>query len=151
MPDEEGDTSTAPPHGVGSDPSTWPTGRLLSAAARRVELAWNGYLSRWHLTHASLPVLAHLAAGPRSQRDLAGVLGVTEQTTSRIVVGLERTGYVSRENDPSDGRRRVLSLTEAGLRALHALDDAPAVEALVDHGLEPEQESELRTLLLRFL
>src|SRR5690625_2311111 len=52
-------------------PESWPTGRLLSAAARRVERAWDAYLEQWNLTHASVPVLVVLTRGPLSQREIA--------------------------------------------------------------------------------
>lgn len=133
------------------DPRDWPTGRLLSAAARRVERAWDGYLARWHLNHASVSALAIVAARSCSQRELAAALGVTEQTTSRIVAGLARQGYLQREPDARDGRRRLLAATASGRTALRELDRAEAVAGLVDHGLSPEDEARLRELLMRFL
>ena len=53
------------------DPAQWPTGRLLSTVVRRIEHDWNAHLSAWDLNHACFPVLLHLLAGPRSQRELA--------------------------------------------------------------------------------
>ena len=41
----------------------WPTGRMLSAVARRIEREWNAHLAHWDLNHASLPVLAFLSRG----------------------------------------------------------------------------------------
>ena len=43
-------------------PRSGPSGRLLSAAARRVERDLNAHLAAWDLNHASLPVLVHLSA-----------------------------------------------------------------------------------------
>ncbi|WP_069387992.1 MarR family winged helix-turn-helix transcriptional regulator, partial [Cellulosimicrobium cellulans] len=97
-----------------SDPTRWPTGRLLFAVARRIEREWNAHLGQWDLNHAGFPVLMHLLGGPRSQRELAAESGVTEQTMSRIVARLERSGYVTRTGDPADRRRRAVELTEAG-------------------------------------
>lgn len=141
-----------PRHGVDPDPDTWPTGRLLSAAARRMEQAWNAHLAGWHLTHASLPALAFLRRGPLSQRELATALGVTEQTTSRIVAGLERHGYVERRPDPADARRHELLITTSGAHALEALDDGGAsADAAVGQRLTPAEEADLRALLRKFL
>ena len=100
------------------DPAQWPSGRLLSAAARRVERDFNAHLAAWDLNHASLPVLVHLSRGPLSQRELAAACGVTEQTTSRVVARMERTGYVTRTPHDQDRRRLVLTITEAGRAAL---------------------------------
>ncbi len=138
-------------HGVDVDPSQWPTGRLLSAAARRMENGWNAYLAGWNLNHASLPALAILMAGPLSQRELAAALGVTEQTTSRIVAGLERHGYVTRERHTDDRRVRLLAATPTGRRVMQELDDAGSVDSIVRHELSPDDEARLRELLLRFL
>ncbi|GAB2616200.1 MarR family winged helix-turn-helix transcriptional regulator [Pseudactinotalea suaedae] len=144
-------TPTQPDHGVGVGPEAWPTGRLLSAAARRMENEWNAYLARWHLNHASLPALAILLARPLSQRDLAAALGVTEQTTSRIVAGLERNGYVTRQRLPDDRRVRLLAATGEGAAVMHQLTAAGSVDSIVEHGLSAEEEATLRRLLMRFL
>jgi MarR family transcriptional regulator, organic hydroperoxide resistance regulator len=125
----------------------WPTGRLLSAAARRVEREWNAHLSAWDLNHASLPVMALLARSDHSQRELAAVVGVTEQTMSRMLDRMERIGHVSRTTHRTDRRRHVISLTVAGHRVLlEAADPAPA-ERMTTRGLTGDQVAQLRELL----
>ncbi|WP_277051351.1 MarR family winged helix-turn-helix transcriptional regulator [Ruania albidiflava] len=137
--------------GVGDAPEDWPTGRLLSAAARRVERAWDAYLARWSLSHASLPVLAVLVGGELSQREIAAHLGVTEQSMSRMVAGLERSGYVQRSRDTADRRRHTVQITAAGRRALRELNLRDAIDSLVGHDLSDAELADLRGLLLRFL
>ena len=61
----------APRRAVTDGPETWPTGRLLVAAGRRVMTAWDEAMTPLGLTHATLPVLVLLARSPHSQRDLA--------------------------------------------------------------------------------
>ena len=80
-------------------------GRLLSTAARLVEHEWNAALARLDLTHAGLLTLHALVAGPHTQRQLAGLSYVEEQTMSRVLDRLERSGYVTRERDARDRRR----------------------------------------------
>jgi len=92
----------------------WATGRLLSAAARLVEHAWNGHLSQWDLNHAGLAVLHVLLGGPQTQRELAAAVQVEDQTMSRTVERLERSGYVERRRDTTDRRRVVVTLTPQG-------------------------------------
>lgn len=137
-----------PTYGVGDDPEQWPTGRLLSTVARRVERAWDAYLERWSLTHGSVPLLAMLAAGPSSQRELAAQMHVTEQTVSRMVVRLEGAGYLRRALDESDRRRRVVELTPAGATALAAVGDPTVAESLVTAHLDDGQLRALRAILL---
>ena len=132
-------------------PETWPTGRLLSAAARRVERAWDAYLQRWNLSHASVPVLVVLARGSLSQREIAAKMHVTEQSIGRVLRGLQASGYITRTRHPEDRRRHVVAVTSEGLAALHALDDAQSVESLIGTSLSPQDTAELRKLLIRML
>lgn len=136
---------------MGEAPDGWPTGRLLSAAARRVERAWDDYLSRWSLSHASVPVLAVLVGGERSQRAIAAHLDVTEQAISRMVASLERLGYVVRSRHPQDRRRHTVQITPAGQHALAELNVRDAIDSLVGHDLSDTELADLRRLLIRFL
>ena len=129
----------------------WPTGRMLSAVARRIEREWNAHLDRWGLNHASLPVLFLLAGGSLSQRELATASGVTEQTMSRIVSRLERSGYVRRAAHATDRRRHDVTLTEPGRQALFAAGDPRVAEEMSVRGLAPEQVAALRDLLSAML
>jgi DNA-binding MarR family transcriptional regulator len=92
----------------------WPTGRLLSTAARLVEHAWVEALEQLGLTHAGLIVLHVLDAGSLSQTELAKSARVEVQTMSRTLERLEREGYIAREKHPADGRRHVVTRTPAG-------------------------------------
>lgn len=129
------------------DPATWPTGRLLSAAARRVEREWDEHLSAWGLGHAGLPVLVVLSYADRSQRELAAATNVTEQTMSRLVARLERIGYVTRAPHADDRRRHVIALTALGRDVVAQAADPTPSEAIVARGLTPEQVTTLRELL----
>ena len=93
---------------------TWPTGRLLSTAARLVEHAWLEALDALGLTHAGLIVLHLLEDEPATQIDLARGARVEAQTMSRTIERLERDGYVARGSDPSDRRRRIVARTPIG-------------------------------------
>ncbi|QCQ91051.1 MarR family winged helix-turn-helix transcriptional regulator [Rhodococcus sp. SGAir0479] len=93
---------------------SWPTGRLLSTAARLVEHAWEEVLREHDVTHAGLIALHTLTSGARSQRDLARACQVTDQTMSRTVERLARGGFVQRETDPADERRVRVTITDAG-------------------------------------
>lgn len=134
-----------------TDPGEWATGRLLFAVARRIEREWNAHLGRWDLNHAGFPVLMHLLGGPRSQRVLADESGVTEQTMSRIVARLERSGYVTRTDDPADRRRRAVAVTPAGREAGLAAARRRPAEELATRGLDDAQVAALRDALLTLL
>jgi DNA-binding MarR family transcriptional regulator len=92
----------------------WPTGRLLSTAARMVEHAWADALDKLGLTHAGLIVLDLLDKGSLSQAELAKFARVQAQTISRTLDRLDRDGLVTRVKHPEDGRRHVVARTESG-------------------------------------
>lgn len=133
------------------EPARWPTGRLLSAAARRVERAWDSHLEHWQLSHGSFPVLVLLARADHSQRELAAAMDVTEQTMSRMLARLERAGYLARARHASDRRRHVVTLLPAGRDVLAAAMDPRPVESLATQGLTPAQVDALREALLVIL
>ncbi|NAZ84225.1 MarR family transcriptional regulator [Kineococcus sp. R8] len=101
-----------------SEGADWPTGRLLSTAARLVEHAWDDVLTGYGLTHSRLVILHLLSAGPATQRELARRSGMEEQTMGRMLRGMEEHGHVRRERDPADRRRSVVTATDDGRRAL---------------------------------
>ncbi|GAB7045982.1 MarR family winged helix-turn-helix transcriptional regulator [Catenuloplanes indicus] len=106
-----------------ADVDSWPTGRLLSVAARMVEARFDDFLAGLGLTHAGLITLHHLADGPLPQRELARRSRVTDQTMSRTIDRLARTGHITRSTDPADRRRTVAVITPLGTRALTAARD----------------------------
>lgn len=116
----------------------WPLSRLLITASRLVEHDIAVDLRPYHLTHASFGVLALVQGGSMSQRQLAGATRVEEQTISQTVDRLERMGMVTREKDPADRRRFLITVTEPGKAAFrHATRQDRAEQAL--EGL-PEAE-----------
>ncbi len=128
----------------------WPTGRLLSMAARLVEQSWEHVLREYNLSSAGLVVLHVVAPGPATQREIAKACRVTDQTASRTIERLERLGYVHRQTDPRDERRKSVTGTPAGRRVYEALlereqNDPGLIAAIGDH------EPALRRLLIELI
>src|SRR5436305_7020811 len=74
---------------------------------------------RFPLTHGS--VLGRLdREGPQGVSDLATKERVRPQSMAQTVADLEADGYVARHPDPTDGRRALVELTEAGRTTLQA-------------------------------
>ncbi|MGN6271830.1 MAG: MarR family winged helix-turn-helix transcriptional regulator [Protaetiibacter sp.] len=99
----------------------WPTGRLLSVAARLVEQRWRERLDQAQLTHAGLIVLHLLADRPLTLGELARRARVTAQTMGRTVDNLARDARVRIVVDPGDRRRRLVERTDAGTRTMEGL------------------------------
>jgi DNA-binding MarR family transcriptional regulator len=86
---------------------------------------------------------------------LAHRSGMTHQSMGELVHGLERGGYLERRPDPSDGRARLIHLTEAGRdlvrcaiahsHEIQALWDRQVQEAGHDLDLKELLETALRT------
>lgn len=128
----------------------WPTGRLLSMAARLVEQSWEHVLREYDVSSAGLVILHVVAAGPATQREIAQACRVTDQTASRTIERLERLGYVSRQTDPRDERRKSVTSTAAGRRVYEALlererNDPALIAAIGD------REPALRRLLIELI
>jgi DNA-binding MarR family transcriptional regulator len=99
----------------------WPTGRLLSTAARLVEHSWNEKLGAIGLTHAGVIAIEVLAAqGPMTQAQLAQFVRVQAQTMGKTLSRLEAHGHIARVRSTSDRRSHVVSLTERGKEAATA-------------------------------
>ena len=100
------------------EPAAWPMGRLLAAAARRVERDWDERLREIGLPHAGLIAIDILIrTGPTGADTIARVARVQPQTMSRTLERLERDGLVERSPHPDDRRRRVVIVTDAGRAA----------------------------------
>ncbi len=111
------------------DLARWPTGRLLSTAARLVEGAWTARLAEQGLTHAGLMALHELGHdAPMAVHDLAARCQVTPQTMTRTVDRLERDGLVERNRALADRRSVEVSLTEPGRAAYGQAVDMSAAE-----------------------
>lgn len=78
------------------------------------------------LEHAGYPglrtrhgyVVQRLLSGDHTATDIARSLGVTQQAASKTVAELVQLGYVRRDVDAHDGRRRALALSDRGLAAV---------------------------------
>ena len=135
---DDADQPVAGPPGDLGDLARWPTGRVLSTAARLVEHAWDDALRAWDLNHARYAVLALLLPGAATQRDLARRAGVEEQTMGRILRHMEEHGHVERHRDPDDRRRTVVTATARGRTSFAEVAAAVDVERLV---LDPLHEA----------
>jgi len=103
------------------DMDQWPTGRLLSTAARLVEHSWNEKLGAIGLTHAGVIAIEVLdAQGPMTQAQLAQYVRVQAQTMGKTLSRLEAHGHIARVRSTSDRRSHVVSLTERGKEAVTA-------------------------------
>ncbi|UGT43762.1 MarR family transcriptional regulator [Nocardia yamanashiensis] len=105
------------------------------------------------LSPGSASALATLArSGPMRLSDLAQVERVSAPTMSRMITGLEKAGYVSRDADPEDGRAQLLSVTGSAHDLVSGLTSARIQRfAVAMERLDPEQRAALRSALLTLI
>jgi DNA-binding MarR family transcriptional regulator len=107
-----------------------------------------------HTAHNLKPRQFHLLGllhdhGPMGQRELGQTMDVDPSILVTLLNPLEADGFVSRERDPADRRRHVVTLTPAGqrhfdsaARAQHEAEDA------LFAGLDDDQRQQLRSALV---
>lgn len=86
------------------------------------------------------------------QVGLAQLVGIDRSTTALVVGKLEEAGYIEREEDPTDRRRKLLVLTDLGRQAL--ADLAEPARRSQERALAPftaKQRDTFLRLLKRFV
>ena len=87
--------------------------------------------------------------GPMTASDLARQDRISPQSMGVTVAALEQRGLIARDRDPQDGRRIMLSLTEAGRQVVHSRRGARTkriARALRD-GFTPAELAQLRAII----
>jgi DNA-binding MarR family transcriptional regulator len=121
--------------------------RDLRVVVSRLRRRLRGLALDGDLTPPQTAVLTRLwKEGPSSASALAGAERVRPQSMATIVAALEQRGLIERTPDPEDGRRQVISLTEAGRQ--RAESDRQVREEWLARAIhERYSESERRTIL----
>jgi len=106
-------------------PPTEPIGLQVTRTARVVNRAFDQALAE---AGGSLPVWLVLmslkAQSHRTQRDLAGAVGIEGPTLTHHLHRMEAAGLVSRTRDPGNRRVQQVALTDEGEQAFHRLRTA---------------------------
>lgn len=96
-------------------------------------------------------LLELIGRGLAQPKDLSAALGLVPPAVSTMISELEARGLITRQSDPSDGRRVQLELTEAGRTARARLNEAWQHASLERLSSFSEEELELCVSLLRKL
>jgi DNA-binding MarR family transcriptional regulator len=98
------------------------------------------------LTLPETTTLARLdRGGPTTAAALAKVEQISPQSMGATLRALEDRGFIERRPDPDDGRQAVISISEAGLRAL--LDVRAVRTQLIAHALASALTAEERAVV----
>ncbi len=106
---------------------------------------------REQLTRETAAFLLHLAeAGPMTLTELSRHLDRAPSTLSEMVDHQATKDLIRREPDPQDGRRKLLTLTDEGLRVLYEVMPAVLdVQRRLTQDLTDDERAELLALLHR--
>jgi DNA-binding MarR family transcriptional regulator len=106
------------------------------------------------VTPAQFAICQQMGSAPEGKRltELAAYAGLTKPSTSALVDGLERGGYVERVPDPQDGRAQLVRYTPRGWDfAKAAVQEIRRVERAWAERIGAERVSELRAILRELL
>ena len=128
----------------------------ITQMQREVFLAQRATFSRFGLDAPAFDVLAALRrAGPPYQLTPTALMRTALVTSGAITQRLDRLeekGLITRERSEADGRAVVVTLTEAGRKALDAaLPDHLETERRLIDGLSDAEQDQLADLLRRLL
>jgi len=102
------------------------------------------------LTMPETSALARLdRGGPMTSSELARQDRVSPQSMGVTVAALEQRGLIARDRDPGDGRRIMLSLTEAGRRVVYTRRDARTerITRALGENFTPAERDQLRAVV----
>jgi DNA-binding MarR family transcriptional regulator len=84
-------------------------------------------------------------SGPASQADLSRATGIDRSDIVTLLGELEEAALASRDVDPANRRRNIVSITKAGSKRLQALDQV--VDGVQERVLAPLSPNERRQLI----
>ncbi|MFD9891461.1 MarR family winged helix-turn-helix transcriptional regulator [Amycolatopsis sp. NPDC059027] len=96
-----------------------------------------------------IKALRQVARGPLTMTELTERLSTDKPYTTLIVDDLEERGLVERAVSPADRRRKIVTITEAGLAVFATAErilNEPPAELLA---LEPAEQAELDRILAK--
>jgi DNA-binding MarR family transcriptional regulator len=113
------------------------TGEMSGAATDRAAAVWEAMrtlvLDRYDrraevraelgMSFFRVKALRHVAQGSLTMRELVDALGSDAPYVSVVVDDLAKRGYVERNEDPADRRRKIVSVTPAGAEVAARADD----------------------------
>ena len=124
----------------------------IAKASHKLDDEMRSSLAHVGLTKEEFKVLMRLHAGPKTHGALCRALQVSTGAMTNRLDKLERTGLVSRSQDPNDRRGVLLTLTPSGTQRLDAYIDLGAHrERQLLEGLSRSDKRQLNELLTKLV
>ena len=128
-------------------------GFLINALSLNIKHQMDIRLKPYDLTVHQFGILLNIyKKGPLTQKEIAQQTSGDEPTTTRLMKRLEIKGYIKRLTDQGDKRKKLVSLSQAGIALLQKiLPNAQAVNQQITNDLSEDEKRILLTLLNRVL
>jgi DNA-binding MarR family transcriptional regulator len=125
----------------------------LRKASRRMSQFYDSVLASSGLKSTQFAILSQIdrrAGDPTAIRDLADALVLDQSTLGQNLRPLERDGLILLGSDPTDGRRRRVTLTAKGRLTLEAARPLwKAAQARFEDSFGSKEAADLRATLLK--
>ncbi len=126
---------------------------LYDIIAHKLTVFQNRLLEKLGITQqqSRLMFFLHFHSAERlNQKDLESFMHLSAASVTSLIANLERHGYVERNVSETDGRVKLIRLTEKGEETLPAIDETlKQMDEIVMGGLTEEEKSYMEEMLLR--
>lgn len=128
-------------------------GHLIRRAHQRAVAIFMEEMAGFDVTPVQYAILVALLDRPgEDQVTLAAHVALDAATSGSVVGRLEARGWLRREPDQRDRRRKLLWITPDGERAaLQMLDATPRVQERLVEPLSPDEQAQLMRLLAKLV
>lgn len=129
------------------------TAHLIRRGHQRAVAIFSDEMMSFDTTPVQFALMAALIDGPgEDQVTLAHKVALDAATSGSAIARLEARGWVRREYDKQDRRRKLLWLTEDGERAvLQMLEHVPYTQRRLVENLSEQEQEQLQALLSKLL
>lgn len=128
-------------------------GHLIRRAQQIAVAIFAEQLASVDITPVQFAIMNALLGSPGiDQVSLAKRVAFDPATSGSVIGRLEAKGWVVREADPADRRRKLLVVTAQGVQALSGIQaDVATVQAMILSPLSPQEQSQFVHLLARLV
>ena len=129
-------------------------GMKLKIIVNSIDAKFNRRNAALGLTSSQAHMLAYIVrqGSAVSFQELETFFNLRHPTVTGIVQRLEEKGFLTRTVSPSDARRKILRLTEAGrMQQKNFEGGVMETEQVMQRGFSPEELEQLRSLLSRVI
>lgn len=128
-------------------------GHLIRRAQQIAVAIFAEQLASVDITPVQFAIMNALLGSPGiDQVSLAKRVAFDPATSGSVIGRLEAKGWVVREADPADRRRKLLVVTAQGVQALSGIQaDVATVQAMILSPLSPQEQGQFVQLLARLV